>query len=329
MQRFTFGCRMGELLAKRTRSWATGNGLFPSLRFLASQQAGKRRRPIGVTGKALLRLTAIQTPLHYGLIAPRKPAELFPRNFVTLCIPISAPCGLESSSEIYGPRMAARLRTTRGRAPVDGLFPGAADDRRPGLAEEIAQDVFLELDRHLGKIESPLHALYWLRRVAMSRSADALQAAQGARHGFVGGDGRQSRRVGRKKSSPLGSRLEALLTTLPEPQRAALVLRYQEDLTPEEIAATLDAPLATVKSNLQRGLKLLRAKAECHLKDFICPSEGAVEWTLNPMDGLRHATTSSQLQRALERRPAPPSLKRKLMERRSRQQTERVRFNGW
>ena len=28
-----------------------------------------------------------------------------------------------------------------------------------GLAEEIAQDVFLELDRNLSKIESPLHAL--------------------------------------------------------------------------------------------------------------------------------------------------------------------------
>lgn len=39
-----------------------------------------------------------------------------------------------------------------------------------------------------------------------------------------------------------------------------------------------------------------------------------------PMDGF-----DKELKRALERRPAPPSLKRKLMERRSRQQTERVR----
>jgi len=44
-----------------------------------------------------------------------------------------------------------------------------------GLAEEIAQDVFLELDRHLGKIESPLHACNWLRRVAMNRATDALR----------------------------------------------------------------------------------------------------------------------------------------------------------
>jgi RNA polymerase sigma-70 factor (ECF subfamily) len=72
-----------------------------------------------------------------------------------------------------------------------------------------------------------------------------------------------------ERCSPLGARLEQMVTTLPAPQRAALVLRYQEDLTPEEIAATLDAPLATVKSNLQRGLKLLRAKAASQLKEYI------------------------------------------------------------
>jgi RNA polymerase sigma-70 factor (ECF subfamily) len=72
-----------------------------------------------------------------------------------------------------------------------------------------------------------------------------------------------------ERVSPLGVRLEQLLATLPEPQRAALVLRYQEDLTPEEIAVTLAAPLATVKSHLQRGLKLLRAKAANHLKEYV------------------------------------------------------------
>ena len=72
-----------------------------------------------------------------------------------------------------------------------------------------------------------------------------------------------------ERGSPLGDRIEALLATLPEAQRAAIILRYQEDLTPEEIAATLGAPLATVKSQLQRGLKLLRAKAESQLKEYI------------------------------------------------------------
>lgn len=138
-----------------------------------------------------------------------------------------------------------------------------------GLAEEIAQDVFLELDRHLGKIESPLHALWWLRRVAMSRSADALRRrrVRGIDE-WIEIDENHGARA-EERPSPLSDRLDRLLATLPEPLRAALILRYQEDLTPEEIAATLGAPLATVKSHLQRGLKLLRAKAEIHLREYV------------------------------------------------------------
>jgi len=138
-----------------------------------------------------------------------------------------------------------------------------------GLAEEIAQDVFLELDRHLGKIESSSHACFWLRRVTMSRSADALRRRK-VRQMDLWVEIEEGHGIhAEERISPLGARLEQLLATLPESQRAALVLRYQEDLTPEEIAATLEAPVATVKSNLQRGLKLLRTKAEMHLKEYI------------------------------------------------------------
>jgi RNA polymerase sigma-70 factor (ECF subfamily) len=138
-----------------------------------------------------------------------------------------------------------------------------------GLAEEIAQDVFLELDRNLGKMETPEHACYWLRRVTMSRSADALRRRR-VRGMDLWVDIQEAHGAqGEERTSPLGARIEHLLTTLPEAQRAALVLRYQEDLLPEEIAAVMDAPLATVKSNLQRGLKLLRAKASNHLREYI------------------------------------------------------------
>jgi RNA polymerase sigma-70 factor (ECF subfamily) len=146
-----------------------------------------------------------------------------------------------------------------------------------GLAEEIAQDVFLELDRQMGRIESPAHACFWLRRVAMNRSADALRRRKVRRMDLWVEVEDYHCVKAEIHSSPLGAHLEQLLATLPEPQRAALVLRYQEDLTPEEIAATLEAPLATVKSHLQRGLKLLRAKAQSHLQDYVRVKEHLLE----------------------------------------------------
>jgi RNA polymerase sigma-70 factor (ECF subfamily) len=142
-----------------------------------------------------------------------------------------------------------------------------------GLAEEIAQDVFLELDKSLSKIESGQHACWWLRRVTMSRATDALRRRRvRGMDLWVALDDHHGLQAEEKRSGlnlALGARLEYLMTTLPEAQRSALILRYQEDMMPEEIAAMLDAPVATVKSNLQRGLKLLRAKATSQLREFI------------------------------------------------------------
>jgi RNA polymerase sigma-70 factor (ECF subfamily) len=138
-----------------------------------------------------------------------------------------------------------------------------------GLAEEISQDVFMELDRNMEKIKTAQHAIFWLRRVTMSRATDALRRrrVRGTDLWVEIDESHGAREL--EHGSPLGDRIEALLGTLPEAQRAAIVLRYQEELTPEEIASTLGAPVATVKSQLQRGLKLLRAKAEIQLKEYI------------------------------------------------------------
>ena len=142
-----------------------------------------------------------------------------------------------------------------------------------GLAEELAQDVLLELDRNLGKMKSAQHVRGWLRQVTLHRAADALRRKRAKtptldsdlwveleeRHGLVEPD----------EDVSLNARIEELLAGLPESQRAALILRYQEDLSPEEIAQMLSAPVATVKSHLQRGLRLLRMRAEKTLKEYV------------------------------------------------------------
>ena len=70
-------------------------------------------------------------------------------------------------------------------------------------------------------------------------------------------------------SSPLMNRMEQLLLTLPPAQRTVVLLRYQEDMEPEDIALELAMPQTTVRSHLQRGLKLLRDKADRTLKEYI------------------------------------------------------------
>jgi RNA polymerase sigma-70 factor (ECF subfamily) len=58
----------------------------------------------------------------------------------------------------------------------------------------------------------------------------------------------------------LGQTLRGLVAELPAAARAVVVLRFQEDLEPREIARVLDLPINTVKSRLQRALVVLRGK---------------------------------------------------------------------
>lgn len=138
-----------------------------------------------------------------------------------------------------------------------------------GAAEEVAQDVFLELHRSLKRIESEEHVKAWLRRVACHRATDALRkrAARGDARAEEYQDGMGLRPVVRD-FAPLMNRVEQLLLTLPPAQRTVMVMRYQEDLEPEDIAVELAMPVATVRSYLQRGVKLLRAKAQRTLKEY-------------------------------------------------------------
>jgi RNA polymerase sigma-70 factor (ECF subfamily) len=52
-------------------------------------------------------------------------------------------------------------------------------------------------------------------------------------------------------------RIAAALVSIPAEYREAVVLRFQEELALDEIAAVTGAPLGTVKSRLYRGLNML------------------------------------------------------------------------
>ena len=127
------------------------------------------------------------------------------------------------------------------------------------LAEEVAQETFLQLHKHLASLESPEHALYWLRRTASNRCIDYARHRRLAPQ--VALDVIPEPASFDRPGDPLLSRrLRQLVASLPPRQRMVVVLRYQEEMEPEEIARVLHIPVGTVKSQLQRSLAVLREK---------------------------------------------------------------------
>ncbi len=132
--------------------------------------------------------------------------------------------------------------------------------RNRALAEEIAQDVFLQLFRSLDSIESPQHLEAWLRRTASNRCIDHYRKR--GRQGEVPLDGLVEPAAPAKSGDPLMlGMLRKLVASLPDTQRMVVVLRYQEDLDAAEIATTLGMPVQTVWSHLRRAIAMLQEKA--------------------------------------------------------------------
>jgi RNA polymerase sigma-70 factor (ECF subfamily) len=128
-------------------------------------------------------------------------------------------------------------------------------------AEELSQDTFLGLHRQLCNLESAAHVRHWLCRTVTHRAIDLLRARARRPQVQATDDLVLEVPVEDTSGDPLLHRtLRALLLRLPEVPRAVMVLRFQEDLDPLDIAATLDLPLNTVKSHLRRSLDWLRAQ---------------------------------------------------------------------
>lgn len=132
-------------------------------------------------------------------------------------------------------------------------------------AEEIAQEVFLELYRNLGSIESERHLVNWLRRVASQRCIDQTRRLR--LRPRVGLESAPEPSVSSRESDPfLSARLERLVDGLPDRAKMAVILRFQEEMELGEIAEVMGMPTGSVKSTLHRALGLLREKLKRSLE---------------------------------------------------------------
>jgi RNA polymerase sigma-70 factor (ECF subfamily) len=128
-------------------------------------------------------------------------------------------------------------------------------------AEELAQDTFLGLHAQLRNLDSAAHVRHWVCRTVTHRSIDLLRARARRPQSQSLDQMMLEVPVEDVSGDPLLHRtLRAILLRLPEIPRAVVILRFQEDLDPLDIAATLDLSVNTVKSHLRRSLDWLRGQ---------------------------------------------------------------------
>ena len=130
-------------------------------------------------------------------------------------------------------------------------------------AEEVAQDTFLRAYRALvtyppDRIRE-LKQKPWLHRIALNVVRNRVR---GVRPRLVELNGSEPDHApGPEAGFLLKAEMDALaqrVACLPARFRDAVVLRHVQELSYEEAADALGQPVGTVKSNVHRGLKLLR-----------------------------------------------------------------------
>jgi RNA polymerase sigma-70 factor (ECF subfamily) len=139
-------------------------------------------------------------------------------------------------------------------------------------AEEVVQDVFLQLWRNAHKYQSTRGALEpWLFTLARNRALDHLRMKQEKQRrredtieenvalpAAITAPNPESE-VDRQRRA---EKVRAHMASLPEKQRRAIELAFLDGMTHSEIAAALTEPLGTVKSWIRGGLLRLREVLE-------------------------------------------------------------------
>jgi RNA polymerase sigma-70 factor (ECF subfamily) len=141
--------------------------------------------------------------------------------------------------------------------------------QQAATAEEVVQDIFLQLWRNASRYEAARGPLEpWLLTMARYKALDTLRLKgqkQRSREDEIG-----DRQVVCSAPNPevlldqetRAARVRSVMGALPEPQRRAIELAFFEGMSHSEIAAAMSEPLGTVKSWIRNGLTRLRQELE-------------------------------------------------------------------
>lgn len=139
----------------------------------------------------------------------------------------------------------------------------------PEQALDLAQETFVAAYRHLGSFRQESRFSTWLHAIAVNQARSAARRRRPvASLDAVAADGRRScpeptadvpAASATLEREELAGRITAALARLDGRYREVVVLADMQDASYEEIAATLDIPVGTVRSRLHRGRTELRA----------------------------------------------------------------------
>jgi len=148
--------------------------------------------------------------------------------------------------------------------------------RDPALAEDVAQEAFVSAYRALCRFDAEriaaLRVRPWLARIALNTARNSLRARRPAESLD---EAVQPPAPAAEEPLSLAQRREErstwarLLAGLPERYRLAVALRHVEGLSYQELAATLRRPAGTVKSDVHRGVALLRAAYDAEQRRLV------------------------------------------------------------
>ena len=135
---------------------------------------------------------------------------------------------------------------------------------RSTVAQDLAQESFLQLHRTAWGTLPPDEARFWLYRVARNLAINEFRRGQ-TRHRLFDRvvEAMRPRTRTPEEEYETQERQELvfdMLKGLPEDQRTALLLREQEQLSYREIAEVLDVSESKVKTDIFRARTALRAR---------------------------------------------------------------------
>lgn len=136
--------------------------------------------------------------------------------------------------------------------------------RDPWQAEEVTQEVYVELWRHCARFDDGAGSpLAWMMTIAHRRAIDRVRSAEARTRRDTAFESRH-REVDHDQTAETATdnlearRVRAAVATLTETQRAAVELAYFGGYTHTEVARLLDLPLGTAKTRIRDGLIRLR-----------------------------------------------------------------------